>query len=207
MRIPDTSWHSQYVLFMVEMNSTQFLFICYFEFVLSSCCMFQQESGHGIMWAYNNADAAVGLFLILIVKMDLAEWSLWTKHKACRDSFPRYQYSLHYCCDIWVWAVWITNVLSDKCHYEQQHWLMWTPLFNVLVSVSGHCTVSSIICLNRPTGSVIPHWHSCTSIWVYTLCFSTLSWVPLCPKYSDRILYLTFNSQLRQIVHQLPPLK
>lgn len=157
------------------------------------------------MWAYNNADAEVRLFLIRIMKMDMTEWSLWTKHKACLDSFPRHQYSLHCCCDILFWAVWITNVLSDKCPYEEQHWLMWTPLFNVLVSVSGHCTVSSSICLNRPTGSVIPHWHSCTSIWLYTLCFSALSWVPLCPKYADRILYLTFNSQHRQIVHHLPP--
>lgn len=122
---------------MVEMNwfQTRFCSFVTLKFALWSRCMFQQESGHGIMWAYNNADAMAGFILILTVKRDLTERRLWSKCKACLDSSPRRQCSLNYCCGIWVWAVWLTTVLL----WQTSLWTAALDHVDTFVWCSGFC--------------------------------------------------------------------
>lgn len=126
---------------MVQMNWFQPRFCSFvtLKFALWSRCMFQQESGHGIMWAYNNAHAMAGFILILIVKTDLTERSLWSKRKACLDSFPRRQCSLNYCCGIWVWAVWLTTVLL----WQTSLWTAALAHVDTFVWCSGFCEWTS----------------------------------------------------------------
>lgn len=183
MRKPCTFWHERDVLLMVEMSWFQhrsYSFVS-LRFVLWSRCMFQQESGHGIMWAYNNKDATVGFILILIVKTDLNERSLWSKCKACLDSSPRRQYSLNYCCGIWVLGC-VTPSLCDKRPCEQQQWLMRTPLCDVLLSVNGCPNDWSPIDqqdLSSTADTPVPQYG-------FTHCFLPVSEVPLCSQLSDR---------------------
>lgn len=52
--------------------------------------MLQQESGHGIVWALNNADASGGIHPNPhTVQSALTEWSLWSKRQACLDNLLR----------------------------------------------------------------------------------------------------------------------
>lgn len=52
--------------------------------------MLQQESGHGIVWALNNADASGGIHPNPpTVKSALTERSLWSKRQACLDNLLR----------------------------------------------------------------------------------------------------------------------
>lgn len=176
---------------MVEMNwfQTRFCSFVTLKFALWSRCMFQQESGHGIMWAYNNADAMAGFILILTVKRDLTERRLWSKCKACLDSSPRLQCSLNYCCGIWVWAVWLTTVLL----WQTSLWTAALDHVDTFVWCSGFCERTFVSTDKQD---------------LFNLGLHTLFLPPLLSSSLSQILWqkmfysiLTLNSQHRQIVH------
>lgn len=76
----------------------------------------------------------------------------------------------------------VTTSLCDKRPCEQQHWLMWTPLCDVLLSVTGCPNDSSPIDqqdLSSTTDTPVHHGG-------FAHCFLPVSEVLLCSQLSDR---------------------
>ena len=147
--------------------------------VLTSRRMFQQESGHGIMRAHNNADAVVGFILILILRMDLTESSHSSKCKACHNQFPREFFSFFFVhvkplgfLELVLWFLGLCCVTNCCTPWQMSLWTTAWAHVVTFVWCSFLCEADIIrfqcnICLNTLTWFVNQCRHSFTSIWVY----------------------------------------
>lgn len=85
------------------------------------------------------------------------------------------------------------NHLDEQLYFLTKVWVEH-PTVVLWFLHWGIVTATSTICLNMPTWSVDHLRHSCTSIWICTLCF--LSCLRFLPEFSDRKYFTLFDFKL-----------
>lgn len=177
--------------------------------------MFQPESGHGIMWAHNNADATVGFILILILKMDLTESRHWSKCKACLSRLTRQFFFLstenhHWFPELMLWHLGSGSVTNYCTMWQTSFWttalahvvtFVWCSVFYERTSILFQAMFVLTRQHDLSTTADIP-----TPLFGFTHSVSSPSLAfpsVLNSLTGNVLLYLTLNShhRHRQIVH------